>query len=45
MSKLLTLCTLFCTSMFSYAGLEVLDQQALTDTVGQGGADLNWVYP
>ncbi|WP_180040253.1 hypothetical protein [Acinetobacter sp. YH12100] len=42
MSKLFTLCTLLCTSMSIYAGLEVLDQQALTDTVGQGRADLNW---
>ncbi len=42
MSKLLTLCALLCTSMVSYAGLEVLDQQELTDTVGQGGADLSW---
>lgn len=42
MSKLVTLCALLCTSMASLAGLEALDQQALTNTVGQGGADLNW---
>ncbi|NLZ86438.1 MAG: hypothetical protein GX912_05395, partial [Gammaproteobacteria bacterium] len=42
MSKLLTLCALICTSMLSQAGLEVLNQQELTETVGQGGADLNW---
>lgn len=28
--------------MLSQAGLEVLNQQELTETVGQGGADLNW---
>lgn len=42
MSKLLTFCALICTSMLSQAGLEVLNQQELTETVGQGGADLNW---
>src|SRR5690606_36772368 len=42
MSKLLTLCALICTSMLSHAGLEVLNQQELTETVGQGGADRNW---
>ncbi|WP_216934753.1 MULTISPECIES: hypothetical protein [unclassified Acinetobacter] len=42
MSKLVTLCTLLCASIFSHAGLDALNQQELTDTVGQSGADLSW---
>ena len=30
------------TSFMSYAGLEALDQNQMTNTVGQGGADLSW---
>jgi hypothetical protein len=42
MLKTLLFGTLCFTTMLSYAGLEALDQAQMTDTVGQGGADLNW---
>lgn len=42
MLKKLMLVTLLCSSTLTHANLISLDQQEMTDIVGQGGADLSW---
>lgn len=42
MLKKLTLLTFLCSSVATQANLISLDQQEMTNTVGQGGADLSW---
>lgn len=44
MLKKMTLATLMCVSLSSYANLVNLNQQEMKEVVGQGGADLSWTF-